>query len=237
MGFWERFSRGCEDIFNYRSPLPFFLGAVVAIALQDVISRGMDLILGEFAMQELLVTAVILLTVLILLAVGIAMYQENRMKSGRLTIKAAEDAPEKKGLICLVSNPDTVMRAVEYHKPAYLWLVTSEAMIDTANKIEDRINKDGTLAKVEIVREMLSDDEVFTHDKTEEIVNNIFQNLPAEVSETDVIADFTGGTKTMTVGMLLACLNESRALEYVPNKRIKGGFQMGNPIYIHAVRE
>lgn len=45
-------------------------------------------------------------------------------------------------------------------------------------------------------------------------VNRIFRI--AGFSPQEIIADFTGGTKPMTVGMIMACLPRERDLEYVP---------------------
>src|SRR5947209_15534949 len=47
-------------------------------------------------------------------------------------------------------------------------------------------------------------------------VDSIYENLPATCQEVDVILDFTGMTALASVGSVLACLDESRAIQYVP---------------------
>lgn len=48
---------------------------------------------------------------------------------------------------------------------------------------------------------------------TFDAVNRIFRSSGYEPE--DIIADFTGGTKPMSVGMIMACLPAQRSLEYV----------------------
>ena len=48
------------------------------------------------------------------------------------------------------------------------------------------------------------------------VVEKIYREQLGALEEEEVIADFTGGTKPMTVGMIFACLSASRHLEYVP---------------------
>jgi len=49
-----------------------------------------------------------------------------------------------------------------------------------------------------------------------------------QLAAEEIIADFTGGTKPMSVGMIMACLPVDRSLEYVafnqPAKRMSGPF-------------
>jgi hypothetical protein len=49
---------------------------------------------------------------------------------------------------------------------------------------------------------------------TFDVVNRVYRQSGLEPGE--IIADFTGGTKPMTVGMIMACLPVERELEYVP---------------------
>ncbi|NJK52820.1 MAG: hypothetical protein HC936_08255 [Leptolyngbyaceae cyanobacterium SU_3_3] len=48
---------------------------------------------------------------------------------------------------------------------------------------------------------------------TFDLVNQIYRRSGYEPQE--LIADFTGGTKPMSVGMIMACLPSERELEYV----------------------
>lgn len=57
-----------------------------------------------------------------------------------------------------------------------------------------------------------------------DMVEDIFSNLPEGMEETDVIADYTGGKKSMSAGMVLACARPSRDLQILkPNKYTPNG--------------
>jgi len=57
-----------------------------------------------------------------------------------------------------------------------------------------------------------------------DVVENIFSNLPEGMKETDVISDYTGGKKSMSAGMVLACARPSRDLQILkPNKYTPNG--------------
>jgi hypothetical protein len=47
-------------------------------------------------------------------------------------------------------------------------------------------------------------------------VDAIYTQLPAGCTPTDVIPDFTGMTTIASVGAVLACLDEQRAMQYTP---------------------
>lgn len=48
-----------------------------------------------------------------------------------------------------------------------------------------------------------------------EIIDGIYRDLPADLKETDIIADITAGNKPMTAAMVLSCLNSDRNIEYI----------------------
>ncbi|WP_269849651.1 hypothetical protein [Methanosarcina horonobensis] len=48
-----------------------------------------------------------------------------------------------------------------------------------------------------------------------EIIDEIYDDLPSDLRETDIVADITAGNKPMTAAMVLSCLNSDRGLEYI----------------------
>ncbi len=46
------------------------------------------------------------------------------------------------------------------------------------------------------------------------IVDDIYKNLPDGLYPKDVIVDFTGMTKPLSVGAVLACLDDDRSIQY-----------------------
>jgi len=71
-------------------------------------------------------------------------------------------------------------------------------------------------------------------------VDKILQSLPEGWSETDVIADYTGGTKSMTAGTVLACASPDRRLQFMkPGKYREDGtadHQAGSNPYLVDIR-
>lgn len=52
--------------------------------------------------------------------------------------------------------------------------------------------------------------------KTFKLVNQIFEEAAREgIAESDIIADYTGGTKSMTAGLILACTSPNRKLQFM----------------------
>ena len=145
----------------------------------------------------------------------------------------------KKGLIILVSNPASAEFAIRYHfvekqTLERVWLIPS-------NDTHSAEFGSGTRPKVNIITDLaqsLADAEgrpltVEAHEggvspadaqDTFDYVNRIYRRSGYEPDE--IIADFTGGTKPMSVGMIMACLPAQRELEYVsfnPVEKISHG--------------
>ena len=58
------------------------------------------------------------------------------------------------------------------------------------------------------------DDALITN-QTRSLVNRIYEEAHAlKLAEQDVVADFSGGYRSMTLGMILACLNKGRDIQF-----------------------
>lgn len=164
------------------------------------------------------------------LVIGISLWQKSQCLSGNdgILIAGGLEQPEgKKGLILLVSNPNSAMYAIEYHYITKgtleaVWLIPSNnqessqfgsSTVPIAQDIEALckalVQKQGRNLKV-IIRNGVSPADA---QDTFDAVNRIFRNESYQPDE--LIADFTGGTKPMSVGMIMACLPSKRQLEYV----------------------
>jgi CRISPR-associated protein (Cas_Cas02710) len=174
----------------------------------------------------------------------------NRRRMGLLHEELPRPAG-KKGLILLVSTPREgtpvanthAMHAVVYHlqtKNALerVWLIPSDnsdrnRFGPSTRPAADDIKKGcETIAlqlkkriKVEIYEKGVSPAD---SQDTFDYVNRIFTRSGFKADA--IIADFTGGTKPMTVGMIMACLPRDRELEYVPFNQATG--QMDGPFVI-----
>jgi len=121
-----------------------------------------------------------------------------------------------KGLIVLVSREQAMTRAVDYHRSALqrCWIIHSDA--------EESHNAAVGLKEAEhdkqngIKVDLLQVEDVYSVQEVRDKVQGIFSQLPAGMSDTDVVSDFTGMTALSSVGMTLACLSPNRRLQYVP---------------------
>lgn len=152
--------------------------------------------------------------------------------------KNMQNPLSKKGLIILVSREDHAMYSINYHinqgKLRWVWLLPSSnsekdsfggSSIDTATKIKENCTKLGI--KAEIAQEVSPADAQDTFDA----VRGIYRNASKlDLYPIDIGADFTGGTKPMTLGMIMACLPPERELQYVSyNPKTQ---QMHGPYFI-----
>ncbi|HKG23374.1 MAG TPA: hypothetical protein VKC34_15855 [Blastocatellia bacterium] len=150
-----------------------------------------------------------------------------RIEKGRWIGKELIRPDGKRGLILLISNPDSAMFAVDYHFKQKrtlerVWLVPSNdqetgkfgpntrAVADAIKQRCEELVEGGKRVQVEIHPHGVSPAD---SQDTFDYVNRIFRQGFYEVD--DLIADFTGGTKPMSVGMIMACLPARRELEYV----------------------
>lgn len=139
-----------------------------------------------------------------------------------------------KGLIvfCSVGPNISAEQAVRFHyrglsneheQPVleHCWMITGgAASLEAAKILVESLIRDGVPPNVCKYVPMTGDDA----DNPEMVyrkVVGIFEDLPQSWSETDVIADYTGGTKSMTAGMILACALPERKLQFLKPRKYK----------------
>jgi hypothetical protein len=160
------------------------------------------------------------------------------LTQGRFISDGLTQPDGKKGLILLVSNPASAMFSIKYHYETKrtletVWLIPSDdsqsnqfdsSSQNKAQEIqklceelsinlqkEDALNNRPTLPPLKVtVEKGVSPADA---QDTFSMVNKIYRksHYPAD----EIAADFTGGTKLMSVGMIMACLKRDRVLEYV----------------------
>lgn len=158
-------------------------------------------------------------------AVFVLVVFEKRRARGRTTNLFGGPLPTpepRKGLIVLVSKEESAAYAIRYHAQVLqrVWLIPSDnsreaelggSSIAVAESVRDWCAGEFPAIEVEIDRGGVSPADA---QDTFDAVNRIFRRSGLKAS--DIIADFTGGTKPMSVGMIMACLPADRELQYVP---------------------
>jgi hypothetical protein len=149
-----------------------------------------------------------------LIVVYVTAYTSQAIRKRKIDTAQISDvektpALKRRGLILLVSQKATCLKAIEYHSPEYCWLVHSSETDSIAEDIKTEYSSkcSGFIQKV-LVEDI--HDPINIRDK----VNAIYTHLPADLDESDVVADYLGMTTNASVGMVLACLSDRRPLEY-----------------------
>lgn len=168
-----------------------------------------------------------LLTLASIVAISLWQGRRHAATGGRTT--ELQQTAGKQVLIVLVSNPKSAVFAINYHfltqgTLEQVWLIPSDdSVVETFGpSTRDRIaiiqhycqrlmQKTGRSLQVEVHAAGVCPADA---QDTFDVVNRIYRRsfYPPEA----IIADFTGGTKPMAVGVIMACLPAGRELQYVP---------------------
>jgi hypothetical protein len=160
---------------------------------------------------------------------------ESRRRGLGLGPLAAFPHPQKhRGLIFLFSRDDTLREAIEYHQPAleHCWLLVTPEMRDQATSVVSHF------PDLPFTIHPLVD--LYDSQACYQTVLDIYQREASRqgISSKQVIADITGGTKPMTMGMIVACLEGDYPIEHVPTAFNAAGEPTGPlpPIQIRVQR-
>lgn len=160
------------------------------------------------------------------------------LKQGGFTSDGLTKPEGKKCLILLVSNPYSAMFSIEYHYKTKrtlekVWLIPSDdsQLIEFGSSSQDKAQEIQRLCE-ELSTNLQKDDATNNRPFLPPLQVTICKGVsPADAQDTfdavnkiyrqshyptdEIAADFTGGTKPMTVGMIMAGLKRDRVLEYV----------------------
>lgn len=117
-----------------------------------------------------------------------------------------------KGLVALFSRKETVCESIRFHSPIlqHCWLIVTPEMQAIAGDV---------MAEFPHLRfSLLSISNLYDTQACYEIVRHIYLQGAGDVGldAREIIADITGGTKPMTMGMIVAALEGGFAIEHVP---------------------
>jgi hypothetical protein len=204
------YSYALKQFFSPAAFLPFFIGAICLAVLGNEVTELLNSVFGT-SKTALVGIAVSALFVLILCAWG---FQKWLARFTPPPVEFKQKPPGyRRGLVVLVGRQlDTCRKAIEFHQPILerCWLICSQQSLGTAQELKSEY--EGRLA----MPDPLIVNDVNDPLEYRNLVNGIYQHLPAGWNETDVIADYTGMTAHASVGMALACLGSARPLQYTP---------------------
>lgn len=113
------------------------------------------------------------------------------------------------------SRPNVAEEAIQYHlnkgNLKRVWLVTSEAGVPAAEELRKRY---GELVKVLLIHDILNINDTYN------AVGQIYTQEAVDLglNPAEIIADYTGGTKPMSVGMALAAASGPYPMQFTSGK-------------------
>jgi CRISPR-associated protein (TIGR02710 family) len=118
-------------------------------------------------------------------------------------------------------TPATIIISIVEYKPEFISFCASQDTCDLVAGIKVEIDKNGLSTKSEITLADNINDLLHCHEKAEKAVERV--TLKGYKKE-DVIVDYTGGTKNMSVALALAAISHGFSFSYVGGKeRTKEG--------------
>jgi len=222
------------------SGVVWVLGTLLLATTSDSVSGLVTRPVGEGAAAKTFTATMGAL----LYAVAVALLVARRRRD--LSVESGGLPPPSRGLICLVSNRESILRAVEHHASVLegVWLIHTPESEELAKTLKDEVRTAHDLERWQVKLEPIGD--VKLQADTEAAVRAVFDSLgPLRLRETDVVCDFTGMTKPASAGMIVACLSRSRKLQYSPFEYSPDAQRQMrpdpskplDPVYIHIVRQ
>jgi hypothetical protein len=205
-----------ELFFTPRFPLFFIFGALALAVLGNVFTDLVKLYIGSEARQLWLIFGVAagLLVLVVVLAYGVGAIRARLATADGLAVINQPRPQQYRGLIAYVSLAQRahLEKALQYHGEALerVWLLATKDAQELAKELQ------AEYASPKRIVQIIALSNEWDLQAARAVVEQIYQEQLGALKEEDVIADFTGGTKPMTVGMIFACLSPARHLEYVP---------------------
>ena len=229
-------SPSLNDLFRQfletRAPLLFLIGSIALAILGNAIY---ELLTSSFGATPVFLIALVVGAALIFAFVTVALRRllralEQRRVVVRNQVRPDQQAERHAGLILPVGlNPRGAEAAiVAWHQRGatlrHCWLLVSPQVMNNPKfgDLKQGLLDQGTLPHLIELDDAIQVDEVYLK------VRAAIAEARRFPDATPLIADITGGTKAMTAGMLLACLETGVATQYwlVPRD------QDGNPLLV-----
>lgn len=230
--FWSKHIR--EPFLRALTEVPWFgpvVSAVLVALLVNILTEALTtwggLWLGWGAVAVLALAAVAF-------AHAYTVSESQRRGPGLGPIADLPNPQKHRGLIFLFSREETLREAIQYHQPMleHCWLLVTPEMQDRASQAMSHF------PHLRFTLHPLSDR--YDSQACYQTVRDVYQREASRlgISPQQVIADITGGTKPMTMGMIVACLEGDYPIEHVPTAFNAAGQPTGPlpPIQIKVQR-
>jgi hypothetical protein len=198
----------------------------------------------QFGMPKVVWLVTVVIGVVGVVLLGIPTFvtgMRSLLRGSVATVEQAKVMPLRqtfRGLILLMSLQDAPMRAAILHHwrsgqgaLQCCWMIGGERSLKVAEQLVTELEKQGiprgifhfgygvTIADADGQGMLsLTPDENDLHDPNyvRRLVEGIYQQAQVlyGLNEAEMIADYTGGTKSMTAGVILACAKPTRRLQY-----------------------
>lgn len=151
--------------------------------------------------------------ILFLTAFGVVYFYDRvqRRKEARIQPVDIDPPPPMPGLIFLGFRKETLEAALEHHQGTlkHCWLLTTPEVQENASHFVSQHPQ--YRFHLEAVSNAYSTEECY------QVVRRIYQTCEQEarIPPGQVISDITGGTKPMTAGMVMACLEGGYPMEHI----------------------
>jgi len=164
--------------------------------------------------------------------ISVAMWMAARRARSRLEVGQRPEVDARRGLIVFSSPGERVTpaeNAIKAHlaKLEHCWIIVGPALPGRGPSARDnanRIAQEYASQKQGLKFYILDLDDEHNPEKIFRLVQSIYdQARTLGLSEKEIIADYTGGTKSMTAGMVLACsTSQDRDAQYMKAKDVTG---------------
>ena len=122
-------------------------------------------------------------------------------------------------ILTVGTSPNPLIKSIKIFKPDKIFFIVSEQTLLNVGKIVEDVNFDQNNIYTEKVRDY--EDLLACFETSHSMIKK------AKEESSEIVVDFTGGTKPMSVGLLIASLNENCFLNYTGSSSIEGREQNG----------
>lgn len=124
-------------------------------------------------------------------------------------------------VVSIGGTPAPIIKSIARYAPEFVSFFASQATADQVASIKTELLKSGIAIKSEITITDDVNDLLYCHEKAEEAVKRVTSK---HYKNNEVIVDYTGGTKNMSVALALAAITHGFSFSYVGGeKRTKNG--------------